>query len=402
MPEDVRKNLDMDGVTRRDFTIASVTAAGTSVALALGTSPASAQGGAIPPAAISAQTTYTGDVIDGKRVVTALDVNDLEPGRKHLLYFRGVATPTGQHWHVSVTVARGAKPGKRVVLVSGVHGDEMSSIHAVQTVMNQLDPVAMSGTVMAVTDVSRPALESMQRRWPSSGRGIDLVDMNREWPGNENGLAAASRHAGLVFNHLLRPNADYAIDFHTGTTGFEVTAFNIGEMGVPAVRAMLELYPVGQIFDNPVYTGVLHNAFMEAGIPSFTPEIGAARVLDPEKIALFVEGTMNVLKHHGILAGPMGRTAKDVPVYVGNAAFPILATAGGLVEFLVKLNDQVQVGQKVAVQRNSFGEVVAEYVSGVAGEIAGLRSDAMSEPGNPLAFILFSLPGPREPAAYPE
>src|SRR5919202_5131770 len=202
MPEDVRKDLDTDRVTRRDFTIASATAVGTPAALALGTSPASAQGGATPPAAIAAQSTHTGDVIDGKRVVTALDVNDLEPGRRHLLYFRGVAAPTGQHWLVSVTVARGARPGKRVVLVSGVHGDEMSSVHAVQTVMNQLDPAAMSGTVMAVTDVSRPALESMQRRWPSSGRGIDLVDMNREWPGNENGLTAASRHAGLMFNRL--------------------------------------------------------------------------------------------------------------------------------------------------------------------------------------------------------
>ena len=48
--------------------------------------------------------------------------------------------PTGQHWYVSVTVAKGVKLGKRVVLVSGVHGDEMSSVHTVQTVMNQLDP----------------------------------------------------------------------------------------------------------------------------------------------------------------------------------------------------------------------------------------------------------------------
>ena len=28
-------------------------------------------------------------------------------------------------------------------------------------------------------------------------------------------------------------------------------------------------------------------------------------------IPLFVEGTMNVLKHHKIIAGPMGRTGKD-------------------------------------------------------------------------------------------
>ena len=81
---------------------------------------------------------------------------------------------------------------------------------------------------------------------------------------------------------------------------------------------------------------------------------------------------------------------------------PILATAGGLVEHLVKLNDKVKAGQKVAIQRDSFGEVVAEYTSGVAGEITGQRSDAMSEPGNPLVFILFNKPGPEDVQVYPE
>ncbi len=45
-------------------------------------------------------------------------------------------------------------------------------------------------------------------------------------------------------------------------------------------------------------------------------------------------------------------------------------------------------GQKVAIQRNAFGEVVAEYTSPVNGQIGGLRSDATSEPGNVLLFIL--------------
>lgn len=393
MPDKAKESLD-----RRDFMIASLAAAGASAVLAGSAAPARAQDTAAPAGA----TVYTGDVIDGKKVVSTLDVNDLEPGKTHLLYFQGVEAPTGQHWHVSVTVAKGAKPGKRGVLTSGVHGDEMSSIHTVHSVMSQLDPAQMSGTVMAVTDVSRPAMESMQRRWPNQGRGLDLIDMNREWPGNENGVTAPSRHAGLLFNRLLRPNADFAIDFHTGTTGFDVTAFNLGGMDVPEVKAMLELYPVGQIFDNHVYPGVLHNAFMDVGIPSFTPEIGAARVLDLEMASLFVEGTLNVLKHHGIVAGPMGRTGKDVAVFIGNSAFPVIATAGGIVEHLVKLNDKVTAGQKVAIQRNSFGEVVAEYTSGVDGEITGQRSDAMSEPGNPLVFILFNKPAPEGTEAYPE
>ena len=391
---------------RRDFMIASMATVGASAALVANAGSAKAQASAPPsvgqaPGAPSA-TVYSGDTIQGKKVVSALDVNDLEPGKKHLLYFQGVQMPTGQHWYVSVTVAKGAKPGKRVVLVSGVHGDEMSSVHTVQTVMNQLDPQEMSGTVMAVADVSRPAMEGMQRRWPNFGRGNDLIDMNREWPGNENGATAPSRHAGLLFNRLLRPNADAAIDFHTGTTGFDVTAFNIAGMDVPEIKAMAELYPVGQIFDNHVYPGVLHNAFIDVGIPSFTPEIGAARVLNIEMISLFVEGTMNVLKLYGILAGPMGRTGKDVDVFIGNSALPILATHGGLVEHLVKLNGKVEAGQKVAIQRNSFGEVVAEYTSSVAGEVTGQRSDAMTEPGNPLVFVLFHKPPPESGETYPE
>ena len=391
-----------ESLDRRDFIIASIATVGASAALAVNAGAANAQDTATPSADPASGTVYTGDVIQGKKVISALDVNDLEPGQKHLLYFQGVQMPTGQHWYASVIVAKGVRPGKRAVLVSGVHGDEMSSVHTVQTVMNQLDPAEMSGTVIAVTDVARPAMEGMQRRWPNSGRGIDLIDMNREWPGNENGATATSRHAGLVFNRLLRPNADVAIDFHTGTTGFDATAFNIASMDVPEIKAMVELYPVGQIFDNPVYPGVLHNAFVDVGIPSFTPEVGAARVLDIEKISLFVEGTMNVLRHHGIIAGPMGRTSKDLGVFIGNSAFPVFATQGGFVEHLVKLNDKVEPGQKVAIQRNSFGEVVAEYTSSVAGEVAGLRSDVTSEPGDPLTFILFNRATPEGVEAYPE
>jgi hypothetical protein len=107
-------------------------------------------------------------------------------------------------------------------------------------------------------------------------------------------------------------------------------------------------------------------------------------------IPLFVEGTMNVLKHHGIIAGPMGRTGKETGIFIGNSAYAILATHGGFVELLVKLNDKVEAGQRVAVQRNTFGEVVAEYTSGVTGEVTACRTDATSEPGNMLVAVLYN------------
>ena len=384
MPIDPRFVLD-----RRSFIVAPIAVAATAATADASASP-------------SGRTVYTGDVIGGKKVVSDLDVTDLEPGRKHFLYFRGVEGPTGQPWLVSVIVARGRSPGKRITLTSGVHGDEMSSIRTVQMVMDRLDPVAMAGSVMAVLDIARPALEGMQRRWPNQGRGIDLVDMNREWPGNENSATASSRHAGLLFNRLLRPNSDIALDFHTGTTGLDCNDWIIGNRQIPEVKTIIDLFPIRQVLDSPAYPGVLHNAFTDAGIPSICPEVGAARILDPALIAPFVEGTMNVLKHYGVIGGSIGRTAADSGAVIGNAIFPVLATEGGFIEHLVKPNDKVTVGQKVVVQRNAFGEVVAEYTSAVDGEVGAIRSDASSEPGNVLMFILFHQQAETSDGNYPE
>lgn len=401
MPNEQREGLD-----RRDFIMAAIGLVGASASLASSGGTANAQDPKTPPVGLALgalqRTVYTGDVIQGKKVISTLDVNDLERGKKHAFYFEGVQMPTGQHWYVSVLVAVGAKPGKRVALTSGVHGDEISPVHMIQTVMGQLDPAQMSGTVLAVPDVSRPALEGMARRWPNSGRGIDLIDMNREWPGNENGANAPSRHAALLFNRLLRPNADYALDFHTGTTGMDVTAFNLARMELPEVRAMAELFPIDQIFDNPAYPTLLANAFIDVGIPALTPEIGASHILDLSMIPLFVEGTMNVLKHHGIIAGAMGRTGKDTNIFIANSGHTVLATHGGFVELLVKLNDKVKVGQKVAIQRNAFGEVVAEYASEVAGEVMARRPDATAEPGIPLIGILYNDATHEFPVDYSE
>jgi predicted deacylase len=338
------------------------------------------------------KTVYTGEIINGKKVVSSLDIADLAPGQKHELYFRGVQMSGGQYWYVSVIVAKGVRPGKRFTFTAGVHGDEMSSVSTVQTVMRLLDPTQMAGSVMAVLDVSRPAIEGMLRRWPNSGRGIGLIDMNREWPGNENGATATSRHAGLLFNRLLRPNSDLAMDFHTGTTGLAAAALNIGDRRIPDVKIMMDQFPVGLIWDDPIYPGVLQNAFVDVDIPCFTPEVGAARSLDAEIIALFVEGTMNVLKTYAVVPGKIGRTARDVSAYIGKYVLPIVATEGGFVEFQAKLDDKLVPGQTIAIQRDTFGAIVAEYKNSVEGKLAAARTDALSDPGNVLAFILFNAP----------
>src|SRR5262245_34419040 len=98
-------NKSAKDINRRDLIIASIGTAGAAADVAVTISAANDQDATTPPANPGSGTVYTGGVIEGKKVVSLLDVNDLEPGQKHLLYFQGVEMPTGQHWYVSVTVA---------------------------------------------------------------------------------------------------------------------------------------------------------------------------------------------------------------------------------------------------------------------------------------------------------
>src|SRR5262245_8559603 len=94
-----------EGLDRRDFMIASIATVGASAVLTRNVGPAEAQetGASTRDAASSAPqgTVYTGDLIQGKKVVSLLDVNDLEPGEKTLWYFRGFGSPTEHAWYVS-------------------------------------------------------------------------------------------------------------------------------------------------------------------------------------------------------------------------------------------------------------------------------------------------------------
>jgi predicted deacylase len=118
--------------------------------------------------------------------------------------------------------------------------------------MNRLDPVQMSGTVMAVTEVARPAIEGMQRIWPNFARGNDLIDMNRGMARKRERChrAQPTRRAPVQPAAAAERRRRDRLPYRT--TGFDVTAFNIAGMDVPDIKAMVDLYPVGQVFDNTV------------------------------------------------------------------------------------------------------------------------------------------------------
>jgi len=153
---------------------------------------------------------------------------------------------------------------------------------------------------------------------------------------------------------------------------------------------MAELFPVEQIKNDPGEGGALETALIAAGIPALTVEIGSPRIFDAQKIALTVEGSINVFKRYKVIEGAIGRTSKEAGTFFGDEFETIRSTVGGFLEMLVDVKEKVTSGQKVAIQRNAFGDIVAEYTSTVAGEVATIARDALSEPGSRVMQILYN------------
>jgi uncharacterized protein len=347
---------------------------------------------AVPLAGGSAHaaTVFTGDTIDGKRVVTSVDLADLPTG-KHSFYFRGIQMGTGQYWFVPVVIAKGAQPGKRVLLTAGIHGDEISSMESVRQVLAALEPTTMSGSVIAAYGVSRASIERVQREWPTVH---SMFNLNRAFPGNPTANNPTARHAALIWDGLFKPNTDVSIDFHTQMNGGAFADFIYADLSKPEVRTMVSLYPVAQVKNDPGEPGTLETTFVSSGIPSATLELGGPRIYDKKMIGIFTEGTLNVLKYYKVMPGQIGRTAKDANTFIADNFSHIRTGVGGFLDMRVGLKDKVVPGQLVAVQRNAFGETVAEHKATVAGEVAVIQEDAMIEPGGRVMTILYN--GPKE------
>jgi hypothetical protein len=226
-----------------------------------------------------AATVYTGDTIEGKKVISQLDVNDLAPGQIHKFLFEGVEMGTGQRWYVPVMVAKGVKPGKRLLLVSGVHGDELNPIGTVQKVFAELDPSKLSGAVVGVIGASRPGVEHTTRGWLWMDLGHSLINPNRTWPGVEDGNTV-QRHSWLLMNRLIKGNVDIGVDIHTGGNGIDFGLFSFTSSKDKEALQLSKLFPLDQIYLFQGTGGSLSSALVAAGIPAFTLELGGPRSFD--------------------------------------------------------------------------------------------------------------------------
>jgi uncharacterized protein len=343
----------------------------------------------VTPAA--ARTERTGDRIDGIEVIDRLDVSDLRQGRIHRFWFRASGNSVGQGWYVPVVVIRGARPGRRLLLTAGIHGDELNGIDVIHRMANSIDPDTLSGTLVMIPGLNTPGLLHSTRMFTPSG-GTDGDNLNRAMPGSETSTDVSSVYAARLWNRLMTPNADQAVDLHTQSRGTAYVFYVFAE--TEAAMAIARAVAPDVIRLDPGIRGAVENELNRVNIPAITLELERPEQFDDRVITRAIDGIRRVMVNMGMLT--IGSApAPTVTPFVANNGVGIRTTQGGWVRLLVAANQDVTAGQEVALVSDPFGRVVERLKAPRAGRVSSITTDPRAEPGGGVLRIVFDDPDPR-------
>lgn len=134
------------------------------------------------------------EILAGQRAVVKIPVGDL---------------PSGNRINIHAHVFRGKEPGPCILLLGGVHGDEINGVEIVRRALTgRFFDHLQRGAVIAIPLLNIYGFIHFSRDVP------DGKDVNRSFPGSAGG-SLASRVARLLTKKIL-PLIDIGIDFHTG------------------------------------------------------------------------------------------------------------------------------------------------------------------------------------------
>jgi predicted deacylase len=310
--------------------------------------------------------------------IQALDVDLLDAG-EHKFWFAVATDAIGHPQVLPVRVFKGDKPGKRIVITAGIHGDEQNGILTAQNLARELEGKTITGCVTIVPTVNLSGIARHSRDFHSAAPDSSSANLNRIFPGSATG-DDASRYAYSLWENLLKPNADLAIDLHTQTSGSAYPLYVFADYRIDDAIRMARLIHPDVILNDPGDPGILETVYNRAGIPSITIEIGVGRYTDLSLIARASKGLVNVLRNYNVIEGV---TEECINCCVeGSNITSIRAEQGGFVICHVELMQKVEKDQILATQYNSFGDEIHSYRSPVNGTVISHNVESVRAPGS--------------------
>lgn len=268
---------------------------------------------------------------------------EIKRGERAFLELEVAKLHTRNSIRVPVIVERAKKEGPTLLLMSGVHGDEVNGIAIVRNIIRKKYNKPKSGMIICIPVFNVFGFLNLRREFP------DGRDLNRMFPGYLNG-SLASQFA-YRFTKEIAPKVDYVIDFHSG--GADRSNF-------PQIRCVTkeeESLQLARIFNAPF---ILNSEYISKSVRDTIRNLGKTILLfeggksndlDEEVISCGVEGAVNVMKYLGLQDGDL--ELKQTPVVIPRAQW-LRAPNSGMFQLRVTNGSWV-------VKKQILGEITDPY-----------------------------------------
>src|SRR5262245_17169551 len=302
-----------------------------------------------------------------------------------------IEVPAGSDAALSIPVAvvNGSKPGPTLAIVSGAHGTEYASIIAVERLIQQLDPKAISGTVILVPLVNIPSFEQKV----AHVNPVDGKSMNRFYPGKADGTQ--TERASLAITREVVEKSNHLIDLHGGDLDESLRPYSYwtktgNEKQDAMARDMVLAFGLDTIIisadrpKDPAASRYLENTASTRGKPSLTAEAGHAGTVEADDVRALVDGCVNVMRYLKMMDGPAAMV--DSPVWIERIA-SITSDVNGIFYPSIKRGTYVQKGMKVGYVTDYLGKTILEAKAPESGVVLFLRAVPSMTKGETIANI---------------
>ena len=282
---------------------------------------------------------------------------DILPGSSQTLSFKVARLFTRNDIQVPIHVERAMTDGPVLLLLGGVHGDEINGVEIVRRLVHEDLHIPECGTVIAMPVFNIFGFLDATREFP------DGRDLNRSFPGSEDG-SLASQFA-YRFKKQIAPHVDYVIDFHTGSS----YRSNMPQIRCEATNE--RALTLAKVFGAPyiIYSSVikksLRELFYKLGKTYLLFEGGTANWYDQEAIACGVEGTRRIMATLGMR--PYSNPATLNPPVVIEKSRWIRAPQSGMLQISVANGTYVQAKTVLGIISDPFGSSARPFRAPRAG-----------------------------------
>jgi predicted deacylase len=295
---------------------------------------------------------------------------EIAPGSASRLSWSATELFEGVLVSTPVLVVNGAQPGPTLCLTAAVHGDELNGVEMVRRVMHDINPDKLSGSIIGVPIVNVQGFRRGSRYLP------DRRDLNRYFPGNPKGSAAA-RIAYSFFTNIVA-HCDALIDLHTGSFERANLPQIRADLRNPDVVTLTQGFGAMVILHSTPAVGTLRHAATRAGIPAVTLEAGGPSQLELTEVKHGVKGIESLITSIGMLR-KRRLWGDPEPVYYRSSW--VRADSGGILLSDVSLGSTVREGDLLGTITDPMNNASNELRSPYSGRIIGMARNQVVMPG---------------------